>query len=185
CNGYLPQGRNQTSLPQSLTVGKAYYIEALYKEGTGGDYMQVAAAMATDPIPVSAPPDSIPSSMVGSPAVPTEASDPATITQQPADTTVIEGSTATFSVGVTSPHSLPRCYQWQRNGTDIPGANGSSYSFVTAPGDDGALFSVSITPIGAAGVVSSQAKLHIGQETTPPTIVSVTARCPGTTRHPP
>lgn len=43
------------SAPQSLQAGQAYYIEALYKEGVGGDYCQVAAKLANDPTP----PDSL------------------------------------------------------------------------------------------------------------------------------
>src|SRR6185436_6902098 len=37
------------SAPQALTAGQKYYIEAIYKEGTGGDYCQVAAKLDTDP----------------------------------------------------------------------------------------------------------------------------------------
>jgi hypothetical protein len=37
------------SAPQALTAGQAYYIEMLYKEGTGGDYGQAAFKLATDP----------------------------------------------------------------------------------------------------------------------------------------
>ncbi len=37
------------SAPQALTAGTQYYIEALLKEGTGGDYCQVAAKLDTDP----------------------------------------------------------------------------------------------------------------------------------------
>ena len=37
------------SAPQALTAGQPYYIEALYKENTGGDYCRVAAKLDTDP----------------------------------------------------------------------------------------------------------------------------------------
>ncbi len=37
------------SAPQDLIAGRAYYIEAIYKEGIGGDYCQVAAKLSTDP----------------------------------------------------------------------------------------------------------------------------------------
>ena len=37
------------STPQSLVAGQAYYLEALYKEGGGGDYCRVAAKLETDP----------------------------------------------------------------------------------------------------------------------------------------
>ena len=37
------------SVPQALTAGESYYIEALYKEGGGGDYCRVAAKLDSDP----------------------------------------------------------------------------------------------------------------------------------------
>ena len=37
------------STPQALTAGTLYYIEGLYKEDLGDDYMQVAAKLETDP----------------------------------------------------------------------------------------------------------------------------------------
>jgi Concanavalin A-like lectin/glucanases superfamily/PA14 domain len=40
---------SHASAPQNLVAGRAYYIEALYKEGVGGDYCQVAAKLSTDP----------------------------------------------------------------------------------------------------------------------------------------
>ena len=36
--------------PAALVAGTAYHIQALYKEGGGGDYCQVAAKLDTDPI---------------------------------------------------------------------------------------------------------------------------------------
>jgi aryl-phospho-beta-D-glucosidase BglC (GH1 family) len=48
------------------------------------------------------------------------------ITTHPTDKTVLEGTTATFSVMATS--TLPISYQWQRNGVDISAAAGSSFT---------------------------------------------------------
>jgi hypothetical protein len=45
CNGFSAHA----SLPYALTQGVPVYIEALYKEGGGGDYCQVAAKLDTDP----------------------------------------------------------------------------------------------------------------------------------------
>ena len=39
---------SQTSAPVTLTAGQAYYIEALYKEGGGGDNLAVAWALSPD-----------------------------------------------------------------------------------------------------------------------------------------
>lgn len=46
CNAFMePNPENpptQTSEPQALVAGKSYYIEAIMKEGSGGDYLEVA-----------------------------------------------------------------------------------------------------------------------------------------------
>lgn len=82
---------------------------------------------------------------------------------QPAATSVVAGSTASFSV-VLGAGSDPLSYQWQRDGTDITGANAASYTTpATVPADDGASFTVTIS--NAGGVVTS----------TPPARLSVTA----------
>jgi hypothetical protein len=39
------------SAPQALVAGQAYFIQALYKEGIGADYCQVAAQLDSDPTP--------------------------------------------------------------------------------------------------------------------------------------
>ena len=61
------------------------------------------------------------------------------ITQQPQNTEVPVGQTATFSVagtGITS-------YQWRKNGSDIGGATSATYTTpVTVSGDNGAIFRV-------------------------------------------
>ena len=48
------------------------------------------------------------------------------ITQQPVNRTVPVGGTATFTVSASG--TTPLSYQWQKNGTDIPGATSSSYT---------------------------------------------------------
>ncbi len=42
CNPFGDPGAAQTSAPVSLTAGKRYYIYAIWKEGGGGDYCDVA-----------------------------------------------------------------------------------------------------------------------------------------------
>src|SRR5579864_9491340 len=66
------------------------------------------------------------------------------ITAQPANQTVAVGQTATFSVTATG--MAPLSYQWQKNGTNISGATGSSYT--TPPvtnADNGAQFKVVVS----------------------------------------
>lgn len=66
------------------------------------------------------------------------------ITVQPADRTVTEPATATFSVGASG--TPPLAYQWQRNGTNIGGATAASYTTpATAMSQSGDQFSVAVS----------------------------------------
>lgn len=81
------------------------------------------------------------------------------ITQGPASISVPPGRAAGFSVTATGP---ALSYQWRRNGTDIPGATGATYSIpsVTAA-DDGARFSVVVSN-SYGSVTSAEATLTVG-----------------------
>jgi hypothetical protein len=79
------------------------------------------------------------------------------ITVQPADLTVTLGQPATFTVVATG---TALSYQWQRNGVDIPGATGPSYTTPpTVPADSGVVIKVIVTNPG--GSVSAQAFLYV------------------------
>ncbi len=78
----------------SLTGGQAYYIETLWKEGTGGDFAQVAVKQQGDPTnPDTLSP--IPGSFLATLADPVGAS--VTITQQPANVLFVPGGAPLFS----------------------------------------------------------------------------------------
>lgn len=130
----------------ALVAGQSYYIELLYKEGTGGDYGRVVVKHIGDPTN----PDIL-TPISGGQFLSTLA-DPVgafvTITQQPTNQTRLPGQTAAFSVqatGLIATGTAPVVYQWQKfvGGifVDIPGANGASY---TTPallvGDSGAQY---------------------------------------------
>ena len=51
CGPFEPPGAPETSTPVTLTAGERYYIEALWKEGGGGDYCDVAWRKVGDPAP--------------------------------------------------------------------------------------------------------------------------------------
>ena len=179
CNNFTAPGPAVpfTSAAIPLTAGQAYYIEALYKEGTGGDYCQVAARLDGDVVPVTptgtaACDECIPAGWLGS-ALPGSIVQNVTITQQPAAASVPAGQVATFTVGTST--DVPLCYQWQRDGVDIPGANSPAYSFLAINDDDGALFSVVITLPGGGTLASGNAKLTVAIDTTAPTLVSAVA----------
>jgi glucose/arabinose dehydrogenase len=81
------------------------------------------------------------------------------ITTQPAPETVAAGQPATFSV--TASGTPPLSYQWQRNGTNIPGATSASYTLpAVQASDSGAQFAVVVTNAGGS-VTSSPATLTV------------------------
>ena len=66
-----------------------------------------------------------------------------TITMQPADRVISVGTGTTFTVAATGSPTLR--YQWKRNGTAIPGANGATYEFSNAPLSASASYQVDVT----------------------------------------
>ena len=75
-----------------------------------------------------------------------------TITTQPVNQTVTAGQTATFTVVATG--TAPLAYQWQKNGANIAGATGTSYTTpATATTDSGSTFAVVVR--NTAGTVTS------------------------------
>ena len=151
----------QQSASISLVAGQSYYIEALMKEGGGGDNLavrwQLPNATFEEPIPGS--------------RLQVYGLGPPQITQQPSDLTVTEGGTATFSVQLA--RSFGATYQWFRSGTNIPGATSSVYWFAPVKlGDNNAQFRCAIT--NSQGSTNTRnALLTVQADTTPPTISSV------------
>ena len=90
-----------------------------------------------------------------------------TITSQPAAEMVDAGQSATFAVTATG--TSPN-YQWKKNGTDIPGATGSSYTTpATVSADNAAVFTVVVSN-SAGGVNSSGATLTVTSAAVVPAI---------------
>jgi Right handed beta helix region len=83
----------------------------------------------------------------------------ASIATQPYSMTVAAGQTATFSV--TGAGTGPLSYQWLRDGVDLSGATGSTYTTpATAPADNGTVFSVRVSN-SLAEVTSHPATLNV------------------------
>ena len=84
---------------------------------------------------------------------------PLAITAQPQNQTVPLGLAATFSANVTG---SPIQYQWNRNGSPIPGATGSTYTIpATVTTDAGSIFTVTVSNNTFGKVTSSPASLTL------------------------
>jgi hypothetical protein len=180
--GNTPLNWNRfTSPPQNLRAGQGYYIEALYKEGDGGDdFIKVAALLQGfgSPVPNDADltmvdPSALAGAFVAFPLAPRNLGGTLTIVQDVADITIDENNPATFSVQVSNPSHLPLQYQWFRDGSPISGANGPTYEIEpTIAGDNGAMFSVQVAKVGNV-VTSRAARLTVRPDTHGPQVIAI------------
>ena len=143
-----------------LVAGQKYYIEALMKEGGGGDNLavrwQLPSSTIEEPIPASR-------------CQPYGLSAPV-ISSQPTNVTVVEGGTAIFSVSLVK--TLGVTFQWKRNGTNIPGATASAFALAPAAlSDSTSTFFCAVTN-SFGGTNSTTATLTVLPDTTRPTILS-------------
>jgi PKD repeat protein len=89
----------------------------------------------------------------------TAASIPPSIVSQPQPQTVTEGQTAFFAVTVQG--TAPLGFQWQKNGSDLPGATSASHTTpATSLSDDGSTFRCVVTNV-AGSVISDSATLTV------------------------
>lgn len=180
CNDFQPTGDPKTSVPINLTAGQAYYVEALFKEGTGGDWLKVAARPSSDPVPPGGNADnaSVSPNVIQGGAGPVGVLAHITIASHPADTTVIAGQTAQFSTTLSA--DVPACFQWRKDGVDISGAIGRNYGFTTSLADDNTRYSVRVSLMGGTILDSTAALLRVSNDVTPPTAVSASTDPYGT-----
>jgi hypothetical protein len=131
-NGVNIAGATATSYTTPLTAtsdsGSTFDVVV---SNTAGTVTSAAATLTVNPAPVAP-----------------------TITTQPGNQTVTAGQTATFTVVAAG--TAPLSYQWQKNGANITGATGASYTTpATTTADSGTSFDVVVS--NTAGTVTSAA----------------------------
>ncbi|MCX6929211.1 MAG: hypothetical protein NT154_39235 [Verrucomicrobia bacterium] len=95
------------------------------------------------------------------------------ITNNPPGVVVTEGRVATLGPVGAAVVGAPQdrlTYQWQKNGLDIPGATGTTYTTpITSMSDSNAQFTVKCTVSGLAAL-TTPAKLTVEKDVVPPTV---------------
>ena len=169
------------STPMALVAGQSYAVLAHVKSSSGQNFLQVA--WRTDSGAVDMPADDqelvdrlppIPGSALSTLALPLGS---ATITQQPVASpasSVPANSKVTLTIGVnavTNTGAGPLVIQWQKNGVNIPGATGASYTtpYLQA-GDSGAQFGAVVSLPGFS-TVSSTVTVTVTPDNTKPTVL--------------
>ncbi len=159
------------SPPQTLVAGNAYFMEALWKEGTGGDYVQVAWRP-----PWTTNIQSISASAMLTYGDPTGAS--IALNSQPQNANLFENRSATFSVTASGAPNGPFSYLWQKGDggggfTNVLGQpTGNSYTtpLLQYPGDDGSLWRV-IASVPGASITSTVATVTVADDVAPPVAI--------------
>jgi DNA-binding beta-propeller fold protein YncE len=106
--------------------------------------------------------------VTSSPAILTVLAIPPSITAQPQAQSVLDGSSATFSVVASG--TAPLTYQWRKNGAAIPGATAATYTATVHMADSGSLYSVAVSNPSGTVVVSGDAPLTVSPA--PPAITT-------------
>ncbi|WP_164472877.1 InlB B-repeat-containing protein [Cohnella candidum] len=86
-----------------------------------------------------------------------------TIIIHPADQTVTQGQSASFSV--TAGGDEPLSYQWKKDGTNINGANAATFTIASAQSGDAGVYTVEVTN-GGGSVTSNPATLVVNHKVT-------------------
>lgn len=153
---------NQKSVPIFLEADRPYYVEALMKEGGGGDNLavrwQLPSGVFEEPIPRGR---LLPfGATFAAPQVDVE----------PVDTVGVEGGSASFAVKLKG--VSPARFQWYRNTTLISGETNSSYTRTPLSLDDH-LSTYRCVITNTLGSVSTRfATLSVTPDTTAPALLS-------------
>ncbi len=178
----------QFSTPIALTAGTNYPITAFLKASTGVNLLQVAWKTDSGNQDLPASDEDIADRLQPIPAAvlstlaPPSGTIAITSQPQPAAPSIGANQKVTFKIGVSAALSTnnsattngPVVVQWQKNGVNIPGATGASY---TTPylqiADSGAQYGAVIS-IPGLSTNSSTATVTVGADSSTPTVVSAT-----------
>ena len=187
-----------TQSPVPLVAGQKYAVKIILKEGTGGDYVQIAMQEASGTTPAASL-KPLASTMLSSMADPAGAS--LAITQQPVATSTPENASAvsfsitatavtpygkyTSSTAITNFFGVPMqlgtnsqldtFYQWFTNGVEAPGANGTNYSIAWPKKAQDGMKVKCYVAVPGIPLYSSEVTLTVTADTTPPTVVKAAA----------
>lgn len=174
------QVRPNISLPITLTANRRYYIEAVMKEGGGGDSLAVGWTQGTT---VAATDDEV--VVLDSSVIGTTAPNAPVIRREPADVTISQNRTATLSAyGQGTPANNTAAdpaqiapvttIQWYRNNSPITDATGN---VLTTPvlSAVGTQTFYAVVSDGSQTATSRVATVTVTADTTEPTIASVLA----------
>jgi hypothetical protein len=161
--GKYPDAQNNAASPVHLEAGKGYYIEALMKQGGGGDNLAVGWVQPG----LYVDPDNAPDGLTNIAVIPAKKlggyldklKSSITITKQPTNTIGYTTLAAFFSVAATGTSDLGSIltYQWKRDGTEIPGATLPVYSTpVLTLADNGARFSMLFRQVQSFRLVATE-----------------------------
>ena len=156
----------------TLTAGKKYYFELLYKEGGGGDNgavnMILAGTNPTEGVTTLSGP------LIGANTAPNKGTPQ--ITKQPVPPAVVqEGLPLTLSVdGVVIPagFNFPVIVQWQKNGVNIPGASSKIYTNPKISAADSGTYRAVLSAPSGQSTNSAEVAIKVVSDTFPPTLVN-------------
>lgn len=154
----------QRSIEIRLETGRKYYIEALQKEGGGGDCIAVGWRLPNGTLERPIPGSRLESYQASVTAP--------VITREPEDVTAREGSEVRFVVTATGME--PMSFQWRRGGQNLPIERDATLIMPRVQlSDDGALVDCVITN-DRGTATTRQARLTVLPENVPPTVTQLT-----------
>ncbi len=173
--------------PIAMTNGTAYWVEALMKEGTGGDYMEVVmrpldgSGNEIGGVPAAGAGNSLGGGFFSAPGNP-DLIQFVVNSAPPAELTVNELDPVSLTLNATAiPASLAPfvSYQWQRSNsvtalfTNIPGKTAPTLAFFAPLDADGATFRLVAQLPGTT--LKLDTLLHVVQTFDPPVLLSVSS----------